>query len=250
MSVRFELGRPDPTRRGPSQMLSLAAHGLAAAVAIAAPALAPVALPEPRPPRLRPIPSPDLPRTVIAVARPPRPTPATPASRPAEVPAPPAGRPDRVGRGPEPVASTLDLATWAGRMLGEADPAADGLIPEGGGAGVPGGMPGGAWASGSAGPGQDGPLPVGGDVERPVRLAGAPPRYPELARSVRLEGEVVIGCTIDASGAVRDARVVSGPRLFHEAALEAVSRWRYAPTRLNGVPVAVRLNVVVRFTLR
>jgi len=43
---------------------------------------------------------------------------------------------------------------------------------------------------------------------------------------------------------------VSGHPLLDQAALEAVNQWVYAPTRLNGVPVAVLLTVTVKFHLR
>jgi TonB family protein len=38
--------------------------------------------------------------------------------------------------------------------------------------------------------------------------------------------------------------------LFDQAAVDAVSQWRYAPTRLNGVAVPVVLTVTVTFTMR
>jgi protein TonB len=43
--------------------------------------------------------------------------------------------------------------------------------------------------------------------------------------------------------------VVQSVPLLDRAAMEAVGRWIYAPTRLNGQPVAVVMNVTVRFTL-
>jgi protein TonB len=71
-----------------------------------------------------------------------------------------------------------------------------------------------------------------------------------LARSIGLEGVVLIECTIDTAGRVHDARVLEGHPLLREAAREAVAGWRYSPGRLNGVPVEVRLSVMVRFELR
>ncbi|HEY7921795.1 MAG TPA: energy transducer TonB, partial [Vicinamibacteria bacterium] len=48
------------------------------------------------------------------------------------------------------------------------------------------------------------------------------------------------------AGSRREAHCGS-PRI--RCAVEAVRRWRYKPTRLNGVPVAVLLTVKVRFDL-
>jgi protein TonB len=44
-------------------------------------------------------------------------------------------------------------------------------------------------------------------------------------------------------------RVVSGPALLRQAALDAVKQWRYRPYMLNGQPVEVETAVEVNFTL-
>jgi periplasmic protein TonB len=94
-----------------------------------------------------------------------------------------------------------------------------------------------------------GPLRIGGGLEPPTKLVHVPPEYPELARAARVRGTVVLDCTIDPAGSVVDVRVLSGHPLLDPAAVDAVRRWRYTPTRLNGVPVAVLLTVNVRFDL-
>jgi protein TonB len=38
--------------------------------------------------------------------------------------------------------------------------------------------------------------------------------------------------------------------LLDAAAVEAVRRWRYTPTLLNGVPVPVLMTIRVQFTLQ
>jgi periplasmic protein TonB len=57
--------------------------------------------------------------------------------------------------------------------------------------------------------------------------------------------EAVIG----RDGAVQNLRVVSGHPLLIEAAKNAVARWRYQPTLLNGEPVEVATEIDVNFTL-
>jgi periplasmic protein TonB len=59
----------------------------------------------------------------------------------------------------------------------------------------------------------------------------------------------VLECVIDTDGRVTELRVISGHPLLAGAALEAVRSWQYTPTRLNGQPVRVILNVTVRFSL-
>jgi protein TonB len=75
------------------------------------------------------------------------------------------------------------------------------------------------------------------------------PRYPAIAVQTRREGNVVLRIVIGTDGAVRDVEVVSGHILLVEAAVEAVWRWRYQPTLLNGEPVEVQGTVVVQFRL-
>ena len=44
-------------------------------------------------------------------------------------------------------------------------------------------------------------------------------------------------------------RVVSGPQLLQEAAINAVKTWRFAPYLLNGDPVQVETTMNVVFNL-
>jgi protein TonB len=90
----------------------------------------------------------------------------------------------------------------------------------------------------------------GGDIQAPARTVYVPPVYPEAARSARIEGEVIVEATIDEAGVVGDVRVLRSRPLLDRAAVEAVSQWRYTPTRLNGSAVSVLLVITVRFTLR
>jgi periplasmic protein TonB len=44
-------------------------------------------------------------------------------------------------------------------------------------------------------------------------------------------------------------RYVSGPALLEKAAIDAVAKWRYRPTILNGEPVEVDTTIAVVFNL-
>jgi protein TonB len=99
-----------------------------------------------------------------------------------------------------------------------------------------------------------GPVPEGTrGLIPPVPLAGrARPEYPPVARRAGIEGKVVLKAVIDEDGRVVSIRVLSEPPIdvgFTEAAIEAVSRWRYEPGRYGGEPVAVEMTVVVDFIL-
>jgi TonB family protein len=57
---------------------------------------------------------------------------------------------------------------------------------------------------------------------------------------------VEIWCIVDASGNVGDVRVTSpGEALMDAAAVEAVRKWRFAPARDRGLPVAQVLTLLV-----
>ncbi len=56
-----------------------------------------------------------------------------------------------------------------------------------------------------------------------------PPAYPEMAKSMHLAGTVKVQITITPQGAVRDAKVVGGHPLLADAAVRAISKWRYEP---------------------
>lgn len=95
-----------------------------------------------------------------------------------------------------------------------------------------------------------GPMRVGGDIEQPEKIVDVAPVYPELARRARLEGTVILEATIDAQGNVVDVTVLRGLGLgLDQAAIDAVSQWKYRPTYYNGRPVPVLMTVTVHFQL-
>jgi protein TonB len=91
------------------------------------------------------------------------------------------------------------------------------------------------------------PLPVGGDVKQARLLKSVPPVYPSAARTQHLSGVVKIDALIDATGNVSTVKVISGPGLLHQAALEAVKQWKYEPAELDGKPTPVHLTVTLQF---
>jgi len=94
------------------------------------------------------------------------------------------------------------------------------------------------------------PLPVGGNVKQAELISAVPPVYPQMARSQRLSGTITIDALIDANGHVGAMKVVSGPALLHQAAMDAVRQWKYKPAMLNGQPMSMHLTVSVQFKLQ
>ncbi|MDX1501156.1 MAG: TonB family protein [Thermoanaerobaculia bacterium] len=96
-----------------------------------------------------------------------------------------------------------------------------------------------------------GPIRVGGDVKPPVKIFFPSPQYTEIARKARIQGVVIVEAIIDKSGSVTNVKVLKGlPMGLDQAAVDAVSKWRFEPATLNGKPVAVIYNLTVNFQLQ
>ncbi len=226
-------------RRAALLPLSIAAHGAALALALLVPVLRSGDLPTPSGP------------TVIW-------EPAPPIAPPAPVATPPpaplvrhesASRNSRPTMPADPVEPPPAPGPTVSMVEPEGLPPDDGRVPclvncdgsgRGSGDGPSVGPPGVPEGTGT------GPIRPGGDIKAPVRTVYVAPVYPNIASTAGFGGMVVLECTIDPTGHVTDVRVITGHPLLNEAATNAVRQWRYTPTRLNGVPVAV-MTVTVRF---
>ncbi len=94
------------------------------------------------------------------------------------------------------------------------------------------------------------PIPIGGDVATVQLISSVPPVYPQIARTQRVSGEVKIDALIDENGRVTGMKVVSGPVMLHQAAMDALRQWKYKPATLNGKPVSMHLVVTIQFRLQ
>lgn len=75
------------------------------------------------------------------------------------------------------------------------------------------------------------------------------PAYPPLARSARIQGQVVLQAVISKQGTIENLRVVAGHPMLVPAAIEAVRQWRYRPYFLNNEAVEVETQITVNFSL-
>ncbi len=82
-------------------------------------------------------------------------------------------------------------------------------------------------------------------------LKSVQPVYPNKAQQRALEGWVELDFTVDDSGAVQDigVRAASPPGVFDQAAIGALSQWRYKPVVRDGKPVSQRARIRIRFAL-
>jgi protein TonB len=128
--------------------------------------------------------------------------------------------------------------------------------------GVPGGLPG----------GQMGGV-IGGIISATSRLSVVPkletpkrvrisqgvtsgllihkvePAYPPIAKTARIQGQVVLNAIISGAGDIENITLISGHPTLVPAAIEAVRQWHYHPYLLNGEPVEVETTITVNFLL-
>jgi TonB family protein len=93
------------------------------------------------------------------------------------------------------------------------------------------------------------PLRVGAGIQEPKKTKNVPPVYPRDAIAARIEGTVVLECTISPQGKVVEVRTIRSVPMLDDAAIASVKQWEYTPTLLNGVPVPVIMTVTVNFKL-
>ena len=131
-----------------------------------------------------------------------------------------------------------------------------GGVPGGQMGGVLGGVIGGVLSAATPPPPPPPPKPqtpkrirVGGQVESARLIFQPKPEYPPLAKMARIQGVVRLDAIISKDGTIQDLKVLQGHPLLVKAALDAVQRWRYQPTLLNGEAVEVSTEIDVNFTL-
>lgn len=186
-------------------------------------------------------------RATFRIAIPPPPAPPPPRAAPA-----PRSAPARYEAGfrapaaiPDQVAVLHDIGMPLSPIGGSAAP--QGMEGGLGEAGVEGVL--GMLALASDKPPLPPPIRVGGRVQYARLLHRELPVYPPEAIEQHLSGTVKLEAIIGVDGLVRDLRLIEGHPMLAGAALDAVAKWRYRPTRLNGVVVEVITLIDVNFNL-
>ena len=86
---------------------------------------------------------------------------------------------------------------------------------------------------------------------KPKVLHAVEPVHPEEALRDSLEGRVFLRFMVNVDGSVSDVRVlrVIGPEVFRQAAIDAVSQYRFKPAEHNGKIVPVWMVMPITFRL-
>jgi periplasmic protein TonB len=87
------------------------------------------------------------------------------------------------------------------------------------------------------------------DVIPTVRIK---PVYPPRALRAGIEGVVTVEFIITGNGTVRDPIIVDAnpPDIFDKAVLQAIQKWKFDPTIVDGKAVEKRARQDIRFTLK
>jgi TonB family protein len=70
-------------------------------------------------------------------------------------------------------------------------------------------------------------------IDQPV------PSYPPIARRVGLSGTVKVEVVVAPDGRVKDVKVIGGHPLLVDSTLEALKKWKYAPSNAETTATLV-----------
>lgn len=89
---------------------------------------------------------------------------------------------------------------------------------------------------------------IGGCIDPPMKIRDVKPRYPQHLWDAGTGGLVKVEGRIGTDGFLKDLRVLApaDPDLAN-ALLDAVRQWQFTATRLDGVPIEVRVDISGRF---
>lgn len=85
------------------------------------------------------------------------------------------------------------------------------------------------------------------DLVNSKAIHTVPAVYPEMAKSRRISGTVIVKVTVTKDGKTRNPVFLSGPVIFRDAAFDAVKQWLFKPAELNGQPIEQDTEIRVIF---
>ena len=91
-------------------------------------------------------------------------------------------------------------------------------------------------------------------VEPPVFTKRVPPKYPDRAIKIKLQGYVILEAILRKDGTVDDIKVLRGLGKgkfgFEEEAIKALKKWQFLPGKVNNRPADVRMTLKIDFVLQ
>ena len=102
----------------------------------------------------------------------------------------------------------------------------------------------------------DGPTLKGlyemGELDSPLTpIAKIPPMYPIRAMRRGIEGWVKVRFMVDNKGQVQKPRIMAADpeQIFEKSVINCVSKWKFKPGTVEGVPVNTMVETTIRFEL-
>lgn len=90
---------------------------------------------------------------------------------------------------------------------------------------------------------------VDGNVQAAKMIRQVQPKYPKAAKKAGIIGTVILHAVIATDGSIQQLNFVSGPPELMGSAMDAVRKWQYQPTMLQGKPVEVDTTISIIYTL-
>jgi TonB family protein len=75
------------------------------------------------------------------------------------------------------------------------------------------------------------------------------PVYPPIAIAAHIQGSVVIEITVGATGKIESIKVVKGPAMLQQAALDCIKQWAFRPFDKDGTAVSATGHISIVFDL-
>ena len=91
-------------------------------------------------------------------------------------------------------------------------------------------------------------IDMGPGITPPRVLHQVNPVYKPDDEGFRISGTVIVGLVVSSKGEPKDVHVVKSlDKSVDQSAVEAVQQWQFEAARKDGMPVAVRISVEIRF---
>jgi protein TonB len=74
------------------------------------------------------------------------------------------------------------------------------------------------------------------------------PEFPEMAKQLKLQGEVELEVVIAETGAVESVKPVSGNPVLTRSAVDALKRWKFKPFQQDGAAIKAQTTLKISFT--
>lgn len=91
-----------------------------------------------------------------------------------------------------------------------------------------------------------------GELDTPlIPVVKIPPIYPAVAMRNNIEGWVKVRFIVTDRGVVKNIRIIKAvpEKIFNSSVIKCVSKWRFKPGKVSGIPVSTIAQTIIRFKL-